>query len=119
MDSLQLLLVLICSIPLSHCYYSLNIEQDIKNMESEVKKWQIICWKQLLNITHHITIKSNVRIIQKNTQELNELKTVLDKKKGMLKCLKHFRSSTICNNSGHFFMWAQLLARQMIDGKMV
>ena len=37
--------------------------------------------------------------------------------KRMAKCLRHFGSRLVCENNTTWFMWAQLLARDIMNGK--
>ena len=38
--------------------------------------------------------------------------------KRLMKCLQHFGSLRICQNNTTWFMWAQLLAKDIMNGKL-
>ena len=50
----------------------------------------------------------------------NAIKKIIEKyiyEKRMRKCMEHFGSRAVCENNTTWFMWAQILARDIMEGK--
>ena len=53
----------------------------------------------------------------KTTQYYKQLIEQYVHHKRMAKCLRHFGSRLVCENNTTWFMWAQLLAKDIMSGK--